>query len=137
MSMPASDSHTLISCRRAAPTTSSNRGPGGRDINVASTGRHVIDLNKSLKACKRISHPSQINSEAETYICHFNIGGPKLYCLAQTHKHVVTKLHHPSISPSSVYPQQILLLSFLIPSEQRFRGTRQTTSTSCQRSQLL
>lgn len=48
--IPAKESHAAVSWRCAARHTSSKRGPAGSEIRVASGGREVIDLNKSLNA---------------------------------------------------------------------------------------
>jgi hypothetical protein len=60
----ASDSHTAVSCRCAARHTSSNSGPAGREISVVSFGRHVMDLNRSLRAYKsKDRHSMSLESE--------------------------------------------------------------------------
>ena len=46
----ARESHAAVSWRCAARHTSSKRGPAGSEIRVASEGREVIDLNRSLNA---------------------------------------------------------------------------------------
>ena len=48
--MAARESHAAVSWRCAARHTSSKRGPAGSEMRLASAGREVIDLSKSLNA---------------------------------------------------------------------------------------
>lgn len=50
VSMEARVSQTAVSCLCAARHTLSSRGPAGKVIKVASKGREVIDLTRSLSA---------------------------------------------------------------------------------------
>lgn len=52
--MPVKFSHTAVSCRCTATQTISINGPGGRERMVASVGRAVIDLKRSLIACDKM-----------------------------------------------------------------------------------
>jgi len=80
MSIFASASQTAVSWCCTAPHTSSSKGAGGNESNVASAERAVIDLKRSLRAYY-VSHgimtqpqEKRVPSNCKTYLTDSCIG---------------------------------------------------------------
>ena len=109
----ARESHAAVSWRCAARHTSSKRGPAGSEIRVASEGREVIDLNKSLNAYDVVNIVSSTfkdmeqTAETRTDITNSSIDRPQLYYAPDG-----CKYHLPHLCCSRIISRQPNLLSF-------------------------
>ena len=116
---------------------SSNRGPGGSDINVTSAGKHVIALKRSLSACRRCQKLPEVGPR-KSYIRRLRIRRPKVHGAFESRHNVRPQFDHAWVPPGLVDSVQLWLMGIgVFECKEGLRSSGQTARASSKGMQLL